>query len=271
MNITRNIIISLIFHTALISASFSVIYWERAYPLPVDCMLVSLVEGFSGDRFFKITQKNNKRHPEHREWPKKQYFLLSVRSVPIQEILRLHLRRTGDKGIIGGEGTGMIEKSKDEIALTLPRDRDANENYGGFFNEAATTAEKGGNDAYGVVGTEVSEEIMTSQGTELFTVKGQLKDDSNSSVLEAIRSAIEKAKNYPFLARKKKIEGTVITEFSISGRGYPEDIKIKKSSGSEILDLAAIKIITRAAPFPMITSKIVIPITFKLTESILER
>jgi protein TonB len=250
---------------------FSVNYRERVYPLPKDCMLVSLVEEFSGNRFFEITQNNNKRHPEHSEGSKKQYSLLSVRSIPSQEILRLHLRMTEDKGIIGGEGTEMTEKSKDEIALTLPRDRDANENNEGFFNEAATKSEKGGNDVHGIVGTEVSEGIMTGQGTELFAVKGQLKGGSNSSVLEAIRTAIEKAKNYPFLARKKKIEGTVITEFTISSRGYLEDIKVKKSSGSEILDSAAIKIITRAAPFPKVNSKIVIPITFRLKESISDR
>ena len=270
MGIRRNIIISLILHIAVISASFSVNYWERARPLPKNYMLVSLLEELSENRFFEIAQNNNKRHPEHSEKSKKQYSLLSVRSVPTQDILRLYLRMTEDKRIIGGERTEITEKSKDEIALTMPRDRDANENYGGFFNEAATKTEKGGNDSYGIVGTEISEGIMPGQGTELFAVKGQLRDSGNSFVLEAIRSAIERAKNYPFLARKKKIEGTVITEFTISSRGNPEDIKIKESSGSEILDSAAIKIITRAAPFPKVNSKIVIPITFKLTESVSE-
>jgi TonB family protein len=271
MGIRRNIIISLILHAVMISATFSINYRERVSPLPKDCMLVSLVEEFYGNRFFEITQNNNKRHPEHSEGSKKQYSLLSVRSVPSQEILRLHLRMTADKGITGGEGTEMAEKSKDEIALTMPRDRDANENYGGFFNEAETKTERGGNDGYGIVSTEISEGIMPGQGTELFAVKGQLRDGGNSSVFEAIRSAIERAKNYPFLARKKKIEGTVITEFTISSRGNPEDIKIKESSGSEILDSAAIKIITKAAPFPKVNSKIVIPITFKLIGSLSDR
>jgi protein TonB len=262
---------SLILHAALIAAFFSVNYRERVFPLPKDCMLVSLLDELSENRYFEIAQNNNKRHPEHSKRSQKQYSLQSARSVTSQEILRLHLRMTEDKGMIGGEGTEITEKSKDDIALTLPRDRDANENNDGFFNEAATKTEKGGNDVHGIVGTEVSEGIMTGQDTELFAVKGQLKDGSNSSVLKAIRSAIEKAKDYPFLARKKKIEGTVITEFTISGRGYPEDIKVKKSSGSEILDSAAIKIITRAAPFPKVNSKIVIPLTFKLTESNSER
>lgn len=79
-----------------------------------------------------------------------------------------------------------------------------------------------------------------------------------------IRAAIEKAKTYPFIARKKKIEGTVITEFMINSRGLPEDINIRKSSGSGILDSAALNIISMAAPFPAISGHIVIPITFSL-------
>ncbi|MBM4136805.1 MAG: energy transducer TonB [Nitrospira sp.] len=84
---------------------------------------------------------------------------------------------------------------------------------------------------------------------------------------EGIRAAIEKAKDYPFLARKKKIEGTVITEFNINSTGYPEDIRVERGSGSELLDSAAIKIVKRAAPFPRVNGKIVVPITFKLTDS----
>jgi TonB family protein len=89
---------------------------------------------------------------------------------------------------------------------------------------------------------------------------------NSSSPLKAIRAAIEKAKSYPLLARKKRIEGTTITVFTINNKGFPEDIKIKQSSGYEILDLAAIKIITKAAPFPEVNGEIIVPIIFKLTD-----
>jgi protein TonB len=89
------------------------------------------------------------------------------------------------------------------------------------------------------------------------------------SLYSRIRAAIEKVKIYPFLARKKRIEGTVITGFTITNKGYPQDIKIARSSGSEILDSAAVKIVIKAAPFPEVNGKIVVPITFKLTDSTL--
>jgi TonB family protein len=81
-----------------------------------------------------------------------------------------------------------------------------------------------------------------------------------------ITAAIEKVKTYPFLARKKKIEGTVIAAFRINAKGYPQDINIRKSSGFEILDSAAMKIVTKAAPFPHVVEPVEIPITFRITD-----
>jgi TonB family protein len=81
-----------------------------------------------------------------------------------------------------------------------------------------------------------------------------------------ITAAIEKAKTYPFLAKKKKIEGTVITAFRINAKGYPQDINIRKSSGFEILDSTAMKIVIKAAPFPHVAEPIEIPITFRITD-----
>jgi TonB family protein len=82
----------------------------------------------------------------------------------------------------------------------------------------------------------------------------------------SIRNAIDRAKIYPLLARKRKIEGTVIMEFIINNKGYPLDIRIEKSSEHEILDSAAIKTVKNAAPLPHIQGKIIIPIRFKLTD-----
>jgi len=271
MGIGRTIAISLILHTATIVVIFSINYRERVFPLPKDYMLVSLIEKLSENRLFEITQSNNRRNPEHGKRSKKQYSLPSDMSVTSQEILRLYLRMTEDKVITGGVGTEIKEKGKNDVALTLPSDSNANENNGGFFNEPATRTEKGGNGVHGIVGTEVSEGITTGQDIEFFGVKGQLKDGSNSSVFEAIRSAIEKAKVYPLLARKEGMEGMVQVSFTIDEKGLPQDIRILKSSGYRILDEEVKKMLKKASPFPGIKGEIIIPITFKLTESISNR
>ena len=83
----------------------------------------------------------------------------------------------------------------------------------------------------------------------------------------SIRNAIERAKIYPLLARKRKMEGTVITGFTIDNKGQPQNIKIEKSSGHEILDSAAIRIVINAAPLACVKGEITIPISFILSES----
>jgi protein TonB len=92
---------------------------------------------------------------------------------------------------------------------------------------------------------------------------GTTSDEDSYSL---IRAAISRSKIYPLLARKRKIEGAVITGFRIDEKGRPQELKIEKSSGHEILDSAALKIVTKAAPFPRVNGEIIVPITFKLTE-----
>ncbi len=86
----------------------------------------------------------------------------------------------------------------------------------------------------------------------------------DSDVVNTIRAAIERAKNYPPLARKRGIEGTATTEFVINEKGYPEDVRIVHSSGSDILDAAAKNTVLRASPYPPVRGGIEVPITFRI-------
>jgi TonB family protein len=63
------------------------------------------------------------------------------------------------------------------------------------------------------------------------------------------------------------MEGTVLVSFTIDKRGSPQYIKIIKSSGYQMLDEEVPKMLKRAFPLPEVKGEIVIPITFKLTES----
>lgn len=86
----------------------------------------------------------------------------------------------------------------------------------------------------------------------------------SQSLINQIREAIERAKTYPDLARKRRQEGTVVMEFSINPKGLPENIRIAKSSGFSLLDSAARNTIRKAAPFPIVKGNIEVPITFIL-------
>lgn len=109
---------------------------------------------------------------------------------------------------------------------------------------------------------------FSKEGTAGFGEQNTAAQDAGN-LYALIRAAIEKMKIYPMLARKKKIEGTVTAGFFINHNGYPDNVKIKKSSGYEILDSAAVKIVMKAAPFPQAKGEIIVPITFRLTEPVL--
>jgi TonB family protein len=93
---------------------------------------------------------------------------------------------------------------------------------------------------------------------------GKNEAGGDPGAVNAIRAAIDRAKSYPPLARRRGIEGTVIAEFTISKDGHPENIRIVRSSGYEILDTAAKKTLLRASPFPPVRGKLEVPITFKI-------
>ncbi len=85
-------------------------------------------------------------------------------------------------------------------------------------------------------------------------------------IVRLIGNAIEKAKTYPALARRRGIEGTVYVSFRIGPDGEPSDITILRSSGFRILDTATIDILKKAAPFPHVESRIEVLVAYKLKD-----
>lgn len=55
--------------------------------------------------------------------------------------------------------------------------------------------------------------------------------------------------NYPEAAKRERIHGSLVLTVNINADGSLEDVQIDKSSGSRILDAAAIKIVQMSAPF----------------------
>jgi len=85
--------------------------------------------------------------------------------------------------------------------------------------------------------------------------------------------AIAKAKGYPSLARKKRIEGTVKIKFSLNEFGAIISKSVLESSGHNILDQYAIEIFTKIGKFPTPPSHtaanqltMIVPINFAIKE-----
>jgi len=88
----------------------------------------------------------------------------------------------------------------------------------------------------------------------------------DASLRQKIRAALQANLVYPYIARKRQMEGSVMVSFRINQAGKPEAIRIIKGSGYSILDSAAQETVVKASPFPASNNFIEVPITFTLKD-----
>lgn len=88
---------------------------------------------------------------------------------------------------------------------------------------------------------------------------------------DRIRQAVDAHKHYPRMARRMGVEGRVMLAFTIRADGRLAGVRVAESSGSEVLDEAALQAVRDAAPFPPFPESIgrerwdfTLPLTFAL-------
>ncbi len=86
-----------------------------------------------------------------------------------------------------------------------------------------------------------------------------------------IYGLINQKKSYPRRAKRRKIQGVVKVAFNIAKNGLISNLRIHQSSGSSVLDKAALDAVRKVGRFPAIPSLInkpmlsyIIPISYKL-------
>lgn len=105
--------------------------------------------------------------------------------------------------------------------------------------------------------------------TEAEHVLQQEESTDYQRVLSDLRRLIQKSLHYPEVARRKGIEGAVAVQFTMSTEGYAEDMAVSESSGSRILDRAALQSISKIFPYPdppETPLHFTIPVTYRLTK-----
>jgi TonB family protein len=257
MRVRQYIIISFILHAVLITASFSIFYREREHPLPMDFMEVSFVEEFGLARFFPdILYPNSKNNPRSKNESRKQIARKSLFS-----------SQSSTEYMVSDsqEDHGDNRQGLDfDVAVNLTEGISvfSNEDHESFQSKYI---QQGGYHSSEFDGMRISQ-VTTPSSPNI-----SQQDFRGNNSYRAIRALLEKAKNYPLLARKEGMEGMVQVSFTIDEKGLPQDIRILKSSGYRILDEEVKKMLKKASPFPGIMGEIVIPITFKFTDSISNR
>lgn len=240
MVFNRSILFSIAVHAAIVTAAVAVNGRGMVYNAPADHILVSLFSGIAGSPAASLNEaKSGKSNQRNKKEIKKEINREAIPlAMPVKEAEKLAAVQAAEK----------IEEAESlktgEVTF--------------FENAGIPSVQDTGIKGDAISANSVSKSRPGENG-------GGSNKEGIQTAYSQIRAMIEKAKTYPLLARKRKIEGTVVTEFIINRRGYPENIAIAKGSGYEILDSAALNIISRAAPFPAINGHIVIPITFSLT------
>lgn len=246
MELRRNIMLSVAIHATLIIAVSSIASSRDSVCVPERTITVALLEGLVKSVPSPTLVKKNNTYPGSRpEMAKKESVptqpgeveKTEQRNLPQSEAIK---KREIQDGLTGRKETGT---DNTDVILQSQGSGKGSALPGNDQGPAAGGTPVGGGGTNGAGGNRAG----------------------NSDVIGIIRAAIEKAKNYPPLAKKRGIEGTAATEFTINSRGYPENIRIVRSSGSDILDTAAKNTVLKASPFPFVNGGIEVPITFRLT------
>jgi TonB family protein len=239
----RNIVFSLLLHITIITAAFSFLSRGTSFRAPAQYMMVSLLRQMTGieetaSPVNTAPQMKNKNHD-----------------------------REANKQSVPDKNKKAITENQNDT------DKDTSQNTAGISESVAPINQLSGISKEKYLLNTPAEKLESTPSSGAIITGGlrtlsvhTIASQDGEDIYAIIRNAIEKAKTYPFLARKKKIEGTVIAAFRINAKGYPQDINIRESSGFEILDSAAINIVIKAAPFPHVVEPVEIPITFRITD-----
>jgi protein TonB len=81
-----------------------------------------------------------------------------------------------------------------------------------------------------------------------------------------LRQAIERHAIYPTIARRMGWAGEVVLTFVLTRDGNAEDVRVRDSSGHDVLDQSAMQAVYRSLPLPHANEavRIVMPIAFSL-------
>ncbi|MCB2261465.1 MAG: TonB family protein [Candidatus Thiosymbion ectosymbiont of Robbea hypermnestra] len=82
-------------------------------------------------------------------------------------------------------------------------------------------------------------------------IRADTRDYKYANYLEAWRRKVERVGNlnYPEAAKRRKLYGSLVLRIALRADGSVERIRVLRSSGSDLLDQAAIGIVELAAPF----------------------
>lgn len=98
----------------------------------------------------------------------------------------------------------------------------------------------------------VTQSAMAKSSGESNQAKSGGRAGSSKNYFRTLMAHLANYKDYPAEAKKNKQQGIVIVEFTINTKGEISNYSIKKGSGYELLDKAALSLLQKANPAPAI-------------------
>jgi TonB family protein len=132
----------------------------------------------------------------------------------------------------------------------LRLDFDLDESYGSFyvyFDSLEATVERGRGDGE-VAPSAAAQAEPPVPGPEPEANEKAKADEASSLILTELSRRIAASLIFPDAARRRGIEGTVVVSFAVDGSGALASASVERSSGSEILDKAALELLMRVFP-----------------------
>lgn len=82
-------------------------------------------------------------------------------------------------------------------------------------------------------------------------ISASTKEYKYAAYMEAWRAKVERVGNlnYPDAARRNKLSGNLILDVALNADGTVNQINVRRTSGSRVLDDAAIRIVELSSPF----------------------
>lgn len=279
--ISRNILISVMFHSALLAAVFAI---GSSMQQTKKILMVSLFNEWQAGSANTHVNTDAKTHTNanmnsgQRSSPKSTPAAVPgapARHRPMERVERAQSPQLAQPAPANTQTTAMptpaaqtasILAEKDAQALVdteLHTSVDIGYGYGRVAGDRSQDTGRGGSMSSGVP---MAVSGTGAGGTGIREGRDRRTEDIDPSLRRKIRDSLQSNLVYPYLARKKHIEGTVLAEFRLDAAGMPENMKIVKTSSYAILDKAAKETIQKAAPYPAHNRRVEIPITFRLQD-----
>jgi protein TonB len=254
MKLWLNIVFSFVAHAAIITIAFALIGRDWTSPVPANFLTVSLVNELSEIKALHVMdQKKQAIHSSVSPTQNK------AASGPYNYGVAVKEKASAETGLDDSHAISSVTDNNTEERK--PKEtRGATAEHSGPLHTTRGLPSSSGVAGYASLPVDVSPagDLVHDQ------VKTQSKGKTIEDVTMSIRKSIEKVLVYPLIAKKRGLEGTALTEFTVNAKGYPEDIRIIESSGYNILDIAAKESLIKAAPFNAGKGRYEIPITFRL-------